>query len=104
MRKLTNQTAGGAGGDAWAFGVATVRAIETRSEAAPAMAAAAHEILAGARRLRAAGLIPLPPGDVLADACWIEENLLHLVERKLLSERAANLYLDCPLCVSRTLN
>lgn len=104
MRKLTDQAAVGESyGDAWAFGVATLRAIERRSDAAPAMAAAAHEILDAARRLRAAGLIPLRAGSVLADAQWVEEHLLCLVEQRLLSERAANRYRDCPLCISRTL-
>lgn len=105
MRKLTHQPAAWSSvAEPWEFGAATVRAIERRSEAAPAMAAAAHEILDAARRLRAAGLIPLRRGSILLDAQWVEEHLLCLVEQRLLSERAANLYRDCPLCVSRTLN
>lgn len=90
--------------ESWAFGMATVRAIDRNSDEAPAMAAAAHEILEAARRLRAAGRIPLKPGSILLDAQWVEEHLAYLVEQQLLSERAANLYRDCPLLVSRTLN
>lgn len=105
MRKLTDLFAPRYGvGEPWEFGAATVRAIEAASDAAPTMAAAAHEILDAARRLRAADLIPLKPGSVLLDAQWVEEHLSYLVERRLLSERAASLYRDCPLCVSRTLN
>lgn len=77
--------------EVWHLGVAAARAIKVRALDAPILAAAAHNVLEQARRLRVQGVIPHAAGDLFADAGWVERNMAGLAKMGLIDARAVGL-------------